>query len=46
MTEAMLLSETGWPPDVLDEQSDELIQHFLLYRAIKEVIENGGELRL
>lgn len=44
ISEAMLLVETGWSPKELDEQSDELIQLFLLYKAIKNVAENGGEL--
>lgn len=46
MEDAMLLAETGWPPDVLDEQDEERINRFLLYKQVKSTVTSGGELNV
>jgi hypothetical protein len=42
----MLLYATGWSPEVLDGQPDSRIENYLLFVGVKNVIDNGGELRL
>lgn len=42
MIDAHFLSETGWPPDVLDRMPIDRIQRFLLYKAVRHVAEHGG----
>jgi hypothetical protein len=45
MEDAILLVETGWTPEQLDNASEKLINNFLLYKAIKQVLQNGGSLQ-
>ena len=44
--DAHILSETGWPPDVLDALPEDRLQAFLFYRQIKAVAESGGVMEL
>jgi hypothetical protein len=46
MEDAILLVETGWTQDVLDNAPESLLNNMMLYRAIKNVIQNGGELQI
>lgn len=46
MEEAILITETGLPPDELDKLSESTINNILIYRAIKNVSQNGGSLDL
>ena len=41
--EAMIIDETGLPPQVLDEMPDSLVHKLLIYRQIKNVAINGGD---
>jgi hypothetical protein len=41
----MLLAETGWPPDVLDNQPVQRIEMFLLYKQIRDVVIFGGDFK-
>jgi hypothetical protein len=42
MDEAMLVVETGFTPDQLDEFAEDLLQHIMIYKNVKEVAQNGG----
>ena len=42
LKEAMLVIETGFPPDVLGEMPEHLLDEMVLYRGVKNVIEYGG----
>ena len=44
MLDAHLLLETGWSPDVLDNVSEERLALLLIYKNVRFVHENGGEL--
>lgn len=44
MEEAIIVTETGFTPDILDDLPDNLINNILLYKAIKQVNQNGGSL--
>jgi len=46
MGEAILLVETGWTPEEIDNASENLLSNMLLYKAIKQVSQYGGELDL
>ena len=46
MTDAHLLFDTGWTPSELDGVSEERLQKYLLYRAVREVAVHGGSLKL
>lgn len=46
MIDAYYLHETGWSPDILDTQPVGRVRAYLLYKQIKAVLENGGELKL
>ena len=43
LEEAMLLVETGWPPDILGEMPQATIEAVIIYKSVKAVTENGGE---
>ena len=45
MTEAVILVETGWPPSELDKAAEATVQRVMLYKAIKNVCEYGGNLQ-
>lgn len=45
MVDAHFLYETGWSPEVLDAQPVGRVRAYLLYRQVRNVIENGGELK-
>lgn len=40
--EAMLIVETGLPPEVLDRLPERLIDNILIYKNVKQVSEFGG----
>ena len=42
--DAHVLYETGWSPEVLDAQPMNRVRAYLLYRQVRNVRENGGEL--
>lgn len=42
--DAHILYETGWSPEVLDAQPIGRVRAYLLYRQVRSVHENGGEL--
>lgn len=42
MEEAFLVSETGFPPQVIDEWPHSLIETILIYKGVKNVAEFGG----
>lgn len=44
MLDAHLLFETGWSPDELDNVSEERLARFVIYKNVRFVHENGGEL--
>ena len=46
MTDAHLLYDTGWAPSELDRVSEGRLQRYLLYRAVRDVATNGGDLKL
>ena len=46
MEDPSLLAETGWSPEALDNIPQEILDLYLLYRAVKNVNENGGNLQL
>ena len=46
MEEAMLVVETGLHPDVIDNLSESIIDRILIYKAVKNVCQNGGNLDL
>lgn len=46
MMDAHLLFDTGWAPSELDAVSEEQLQKYLLYKAVRNVTEHGGELKL
>lgn len=43
MEEAILVAETGFPPEVLDRMDQGIIDRLLIYRGVKGVAENGGD---
>lgn len=43
LKEAMLIIETGFPPDVLDRIPEETLQKMQIYSNVKKVHEFGGE---
>ena len=45
MEDAHVLYETRWSPEVLDRQSASRVEAYLLYRQVRSVTENGGELK-
>jgi len=42
MEEAMLINEIGFPPQVIDEMDQGLIERLLIYRGVKNVAQYGG----
>ena len=42
MEEAMLITEIGFPPQVIDEMGQPLIERLLIYKGVKNVTQNGG----
>ena len=42
--DAHILYETGWSPAVLDAQPIGRVRAYLLYKQVRSVRENGGEL--
>ena len=44
MNDAMLLDATGWPPEILDNTPEDRIQNLLTFKAVKNVVNNGGEI--
>jgi len=46
MEDAILLVETGWTPEQLNNASENTLNYMMLYKGIKNVIINGGELNL
>jgi len=43
LEEAMLVIETGFPPQVIDEWPQPLIERLLIYKGVKNVARFGGE---
>jgi len=43
MEEAMLISEIGLPPQVIDEWPQSLIDRILVYKGVKGVTQFGGD---
>jgi hypothetical protein len=43
MEEAIIVAETGFPPEVLDRMGQGTIDRLLIYLGVKAVAENGGE---
>jgi len=43
LREAMLVTETGFPPDVLGEMPEHLLDEMVIYRGVKNVAQFGGE---
>jgi hypothetical protein len=43
LEEAMLVTEIGYPPEVLDNMSQGLVERILIYKGVKNVAENGGD---
>ena len=41
--EAILSDITGWPPSVLDEQSETSLEMIMIFKTIKDVAMHGGE---
>ena len=41
--EAMLVTETGFPPDVLGEMPETLLDEITIYRGVKAALESGGD---
>jgi len=39
----MLVTETGFPPDVLGEFPERLLDEIIVYRGVKGVVEFGGD---
>jgi len=39
----MLVTETGFPPDVLGEMPERLLDEIVIYRGVKGVVEFGGD---
>lgn len=46
MVDAHLLFDTGWAPSELDQMPEERLQKYLLYKAVRSVVEHGGSLKL
>jgi len=46
MVDAHTLYETGWPPGVLDAQPVGRVRAFLLYKQVRGIAENGGDMEL
>ena len=42
MNEAMLVIETGFSPDILDEMPQGLIERMLLYKNVRNAAQYGG----
>ena len=42
LEEAMLISEIGFPPAIIDEMPEALIDRILIYKGVKTVTEYGG----
>jgi len=42
MNEAIQVCELGFPPQVLNEMGEGLIQRMLIYRGVKNAAEFGG----
>lgn len=42
MEEAMLVTELGYPPQVIDEWPQALIDRMLIYKGVKNVAIYGG----
>ena len=42
MEEAMLILELGFPPQVIDEWPQELIETMMIYKGVKNVAQYGG----
>jgi hypothetical protein len=45
MNDAILLVETGWSPEQLDNASEAQINRFLIYKSVKCVSQNGGTIQ-
>jgi hypothetical protein len=45
MVDAILLVETGWTPTELDDAYESLVNNVILYKAIKKVSQEGGDLQ-
>jgi len=43
LREAMLIVETGLPPEVLAEMPERLLGEIVIYKSVKNVAEYGGE---
>ena len=46
MDEAILLVETGWTQEQLDNAPESLLNNMMVYKGIKNVMQNGGEMKL
>ena len=43
LEEAMLIIETGFPPQVIDQWPQSLIERLLVYKGVKNVAQYGGD---
>ena len=42
LSEAMIVAELGFPPQVIDEWPESLVEEMLVYKGVKNVAEYGG----
>jgi len=42
LEDAMIIEETGFPPQVTDEWPQSLIERLIVYKGVKNVVQYGG----
>jgi len=43
MEEALIITEIGFPPQVIDEWPQGLVEKILIYKGVKNVAQFGGD---
>jgi len=42
LEESMIIVEIGFPPQVINEWPQSLIERLLIYKGVKQVVQDGG----